>query len=70
MTVENLSPLHNNNKSKAMEQQRLSKSHLKSKADAIDLTDENFPMPMIVNVEENVELAHQRQQMKSKTFEC
>ena len=37
----------------------------KSKSEPIDLTEENFPMPMIVNVEENVELAHQRQQMKS-----
>ncbi|CAF0996009.1 unnamed protein product [Adineta ricciae] len=41
------------------------KSMMKSKAEPIDLTDESYAMPMIVNVEENVELANQRQKMKT-----
>ncbi len=43
-----------------------SKLNNKSKTEPIDLTDESYSMPMIVNVEENVELANQRQKIKSK----
>ncbi|CAF4493090.1 unnamed protein product [Rotaria sp. Silwood2] len=42
------------------------KLNIKSTAEAIDLTDESYSMPMIVNVEENVELANQRHKIKSK----
>ena len=42
------------------------KLNIKSKTEPIDLTDENYSMPMIVNVEENVELANQRQKIKSQ----
>ena len=47
--------------------ERTSKFYVKSKAEPIDLTDESFAMPMIVNVEENVEPAHQRHHLKSKS---
>ncbi|CAF0731400.1 unnamed protein product [Adineta steineri] len=42
-----------------------SKSNIKSKSEPIDLTDESYSMPMIVNVEENVEPANQRDKLKS-----
>ncbi|CAF0965928.1 unnamed protein product [Rotaria sordida] len=35
-------------------------------AEPIDLTDESYSMPMIVNVEENVELANQRHKIKNR----
>lgn len=43
-----------------------SKVNIKSKPEPIDLTDGTYSMPMIVNVEENVELNNQRQKIKSK----
>ncbi|CAF3275795.1 unnamed protein product [Rotaria socialis] len=42
------------------------KLNTKTPAEAIDLTDESFSMPMIVNVEENVEPANQRHKIKCK----
>ena len=45
---------------------RENNSNIKSKNEPIDLTDESYSMPMIVNVEENVELANQRQKNKNK----
>jgi hypothetical protein len=42
------------------------KSNMKSKPEPIDLTDGSYSMPMIVNVEENVEFNNQRQKIKSK----
>ena len=38
----------------------------KSKAEPIDLTDGSYSMPMIVNVEENVDFTSQRQKINSK----
>ena len=40
--------------------------NFKSKAEPVDLTDGSYSMPMIVNVEENVEFNNQRQRNKSK----
>ncbi|CAF1654383.1 unnamed protein product [Rotaria magnacalcarata] len=42
------------------------KLNTKTPAEPIDLTDESFSMPMIVNVEENVEPANQRHKIKCK----
>ena len=42
------------------------KVNTKSKAEPIDLTDGSYSMPMIVNVEENVEFNNQRQKVNSK----
>ncbi|CAF4858689.1 unnamed protein product [Rotaria sp. Silwood1] len=42
------------------------KLNIKSTTEPIDLTDESFSMPMIVNVEENVALANQRNKIKNK----
>ncbi|CAF3592936.1 unnamed protein product [Adineta steineri] len=43
-----------------------SKLNIKSKSEPIDLTDESYSMPMIVNVEENVEPSNQRDKIKCK----
>jgi hypothetical protein len=40
--------------------------NMKSKPEPIDLTDGNYSMPMIVNVEENVEFNNQRQKIKNQ----
>jgi hypothetical protein len=51
---------------KSLSRDQISKLNMKSKAEPIDLTDGSYSMPMIVNVEENVEFNNQRQKIKTK----
>jgi hypothetical protein len=51
---------------KSFSKDQSNKVNTKSKTEPIDLTDGSYSMPMIVNVEENVEFNNQRHKMNSK----
>jgi hypothetical protein len=51
---------------KSLSKDQSSKLNMNSKSEPIDLTDGSYSMPMIVNVEENVEFNNQRHKVNSK----